>query len=111
MKTTIPDRFWMAMGIPAPTPEYKFLPNRKSRFDYAWPIQKVAVEIEGGVFIQGRHTRGLGYINDMVKYNLATVNGWRLLRYTPDAIDYEQIRLVLQAVKRETILEVLNGSK
>lgn len=66
------------------TPEYKFLENRKFRFDFAIPSKKIAIEIEGGVFSGGRHTRGVGYINDMEKYNLAAVNGWAVLRFTPE---------------------------
>ena len=30
------------------TPEYRFHPTRKWRFDYAWPENKIALEVEGG---------------------------------------------------------------
>lgn len=62
--------------------EYKFHPSRLWRFDYANPKYKIAIEIEGGLFIQGRHIRGKGYINDMIKYNEAQKLGWKLLRYS-----------------------------
>ena len=54
------------------------------RFDLAVPEYRIAVEFEGGTFAKGggRHNRGMGAINDMVKYNTATVHGWRVLRYT-----------------------------
>jgi very-short-patch-repair endonuclease len=65
-------------------PEYRFAPPRRWRFDYAWPDKKVAMEIEGGVWIRGRHTRGAGYIRDMEKYNMATKLGWRVFRFTPE---------------------------
>jgi hypothetical protein len=58
--------------------------KREWRFDVAAPVQRIAIEIEGGVWTRGRHTRGKGYIEDMEKYNRAVVLGWRLLRYTPD---------------------------
>lgn len=64
--------------------EYRFHPTRRFRFDYALPEYKIAIEIEGGVWIKGRHTRGAGYQRDLIKYNLATTLGWRVLRYTPD---------------------------
>lgn len=70
--------------LPLPEIEYRFCKNRKWRFDYAYPKQKIAIEIEGGVWMGGRHTRGSGFVKDMVKYNNATMLGWRLLRYTPD---------------------------
>jgi very-short-patch-repair endonuclease len=73
---------WKSLGVEPPVKEYKFLEKRKFRFDYAWKEKKLAIEIEGGVWVQGRHTRGAGYIKDMEKYNLATKDGWRLLRFT-----------------------------
>lgn len=63
--------------------EYRFNPQRRWRFDWACPKVKIAVEVEGGCFIQGRHSRGAGMIADMQKYNWAALNGWMVLRYTP----------------------------
>ena len=64
--------------------EYKFLKDRRFRFDLALPQHKIAIEYEGGVWSNGRHTRGKGYISDIKKYNLATMHGWKLLRYTTE---------------------------
>jgi len=61
--------------------EYKFHPVRKWRFDFADPHGKVAVEIEGGAFSGGRHTRGAGFIADCEKYNAAILMGWRVFRF------------------------------
>lgn len=66
--------------------EYRFDKVRHWRFDFAWPDQKLAVECEGAVWAHGRHTRGSGYIADLEKYNEATLQGWRVLRYYSDAI-------------------------
>lgn len=63
--------------------EYRFDPSRRWRFDYAIPAHKIAIEVEGGVWTQGRHTRPAGFIGDMEKYNAAAVLGWRILRTTP----------------------------
>ena len=63
--------------------EHRFAPPRRWRFDYACPALRLAIEIEGGAYSRGRHTRGKGFISDMEKYNRAVVLGWRLLRYTP----------------------------
>lgn len=62
--------------------EYKFLEDRRFKFDLAIPEKKIAIEFEGGIFSGGRHTRWKGYANDAKKYNLATMHGWKLLRYT-----------------------------
>jgi very-short-patch-repair endonuclease len=63
--------------------EHRFHATRRFRFDFAWPALHLAVEVEGGVFTGGRHTRGYGYAADCEKYNLATLDGWRVLRYVP----------------------------
>lgn len=64
--------------------EYRFHPVRQWRFDYALPMHKVALEVEGGVWTQGRHTRPQGFLGDIEKYNTATVMGWRVVRCVPD---------------------------
>jgi len=80
-----------------PEREYKFHPKRKWRFDFALPDRMVAIEIEGGVWSGGRHTRGSGYIKDLEKYNQAALMGWAILRFTSDqVISGEAIDTVLQ---------------
>ena len=64
--------------------EYRFIKDRRFRFDIALPDHKIAIEFEGGVYSAGRHTRSTGYINDTKKYNLATMHNWKLLRYTTE---------------------------
>lgn len=65
--------------------EHKFHPVRRWRFDFAFVAQKLAIEVEGGVWTGGRHTRGYGYAADCEKYNAATLLGWSVLRYVPKA--------------------------
>ncbi len=81
--------------------EFQFDPRRQWRFDFAFPDQGVAVEVEGGVRTGGRHTRGQGYIDDLEKYNAAVEQGWKLLRYpTEQVITLEcmpQIKRMLDA--------------
>lgn len=72
-------------GIPI-VAEYRFHEQRKWRFDYALPGQRIALEVEGGVWTQGRHTRPKGFLGDMEKYNTAAVMGWRVLRTTPEKL-------------------------
>ena len=62
--------------------EYKFLHDRRFRFDIAIPEKRFACEFEGGIFTNGAHTRGRHYASDVKKYNLATMHNWKLLRYT-----------------------------
>ena len=73
-------------GLPAPQREYRFHPPRRWRFDFAWPKYCLAVEVDGGVYSAGRHTRGAGYEKDCEKGNAAVVDGWRVLHFTPTHI-------------------------
>jgi very-short-patch-repair endonuclease len=91
-QTIIPPQIWVYYRIPLPIPEYRFTMERKFRIDYAWPVQHVAVEIEGGIWIKGRHIQPGGFKKDMYKYNLLSEQGWFLLRYEPKNIDYMQIK-------------------
>lgn len=72
--------------LPVPVTELQFHPKRKWRMDFAWPKHKLALEVEGGVFTNGRHTRGAGFTKDMEKYNEMARMGWRLIRTTPDKL-------------------------
>lgn len=86
--------FFRQEGLPEPALEWCFHPERKWRFDFAWPDntgpmsrgycgQKVALEVEGGIWTRGAHGRGSGISRDMEKYNEAAALGWRVLRVTP----------------------------
>ena len=79
--------------------EYRFHPVREWRFDYAIPRAKVAIEVEGGVWNHGRHTRPEGYLRDLEKYNEAAACGWLLIRTTPaELLTVKTLRLVARAV-------------
>jgi len=85
MTTSNLERFALLMinaaGLPQPEKEYRFHPTRKWRFDFAYPAQKIAIEIEGAVWFAGRHTRGSGFLADCEKYNTAVSLGWKVFRF------------------------------
>lgn len=95
------DHHWRVLGDGSePETQYRFHPVRRWKFDRAWPDAMVAVELEGGIFTRGRHTRGKGFHNDCDKYNAAQLAGWVVLRYTTLHMDdphtmIEQITSVL----------------
>lgn len=88
----------------APVAEYKFHPDRRWRFDFAFPDRMVAVECEGGVWSGGRHTRGSGFVADAEKYNNAAALGWFVFRFDSKAVaSGEAIKFmvaVLEAAKK-----------
>lgn len=82
--TLINQMSWV--GLPEPTREFTFAKPRRWRFDLAYPDLKIAIEVEGGIFINGAHTRGKGYEDDLEKYNKATLLGWKLIRVSAGMI-------------------------
>jgi hypothetical protein len=63
--------------------EFRFHPSRKWRFDFAWPDKLVACEIQGGLYVRGGHSRGLGQEKDCEKLSQAAALGWRVLPVSP----------------------------
>jgi hypothetical protein len=76
--------------------EHKGIVDRKFRFDCANPTLKIAIEIEGGIWMGkvGGHTSGIGYQQNMDKYNCATLEGWRVLRYSPATLKKTPWKLI-----------------
>lgn len=68
--------------------ELNFHESRNFRFDWAIPSMKIAIEYEGIFSNKSGHTTVTGYTKDCDKYNLAVLDGWKLLRYT--AKNYKQ---------------------
>lgn len=77
-----------ALKLPAPQREWVFGPPRKYRFDFAWPVRLIAVEINGGVWKPGggAHSRPANILRDFQKLNLAATLGWRVWQYTTDEV-------------------------
>ena len=102
-KTLDPAKVFVAMlkqnGLPEPVREFRFHPTRRWRFDFCWPEKRVALEVDGGVWTRGRHTRGAGWLKDTEKLNEAACRGWRLLRTTPsDLCSPDTLRVLTLAL-------------
>jgi len=105
----------LAGDLPQPEGEYKFARDivghgpgiRKRlreaglqdwRFDFAWPAQKVAVEIEGGIWVRGAHIRGEHFESDARKYNAAQTSGWSVYRFTGGMLDRDPAGCIDQVI-------------
>lgn len=68
--------------------EFRFHDTRKWRFDFAWPDIKLAVEIQGGIWLGGRgaHTSAKGVARDSEKLLEAVMLGWRVIPATPSMV-------------------------
>ena len=89
------------LGLPEPKQEYRFHPERRWRFDGAYPEIMVAYEVEGGVYQQGRHNRPTGFIGDCEKYNEAARLGWCVLRFPSPAVNDGTAAVYLADVLKE----------
>ena len=97
--------------MPSWVAEFRFHEVRRWRFDFAWPIQKVAVEIEGGLYQHGRHQSLAGFMADAEKYEAAMLDGWTVYR-VPGPWIAEGDRAVWRPEVMETLKHILGrGNK
>ena len=85
------------MGLPEPQRQYKFSPSRRWKFDFCWPDKMLAVEVDGGTWTGGRHTRGAGFQADCEKLNAAVIAGFRVLRFTGKMIRSGEALVIIEA--------------
>lgn len=86
-----------ACGL-SPVREYRFC-ERRWRFDFAFEKSRIAVEIEGGSWNGGRHTRGKGFESDCRKYSTAARHGWRVFRFTPAMVTSgEAVQMIMDTI-------------
>ena len=85
-------------GLPPYVTEHRFHPTRRWRLDYAWPELKLAVEVHGGTYTNGRHTRGGGFTVDREKMNEAAIYGWTVLEVTSAQVRSGQMRQWLDRI-------------
>lgn len=108
-KKTHPDReaqflrLWQIYapnGLVAPTAQHRFHSKRRWRFDFAWPSQLLAVEIDGGIF-QAKatgHRSITGVMRDGEKSNAAQAAGWCVLRFHSRDLDERPAEMIEQVV-------------
>ena len=84
-----------AVGIPFER-EVRFHPKRMWRFDFTFE-GKIAMEIDGGTWIHGGHSRGKGHRNDAEKQNAANMLGWTIYRATTDMVKDGTALLTIEA--------------
>ncbi len=92
---------WRILNGPELVREYQFHPERKWRVDFAHIPSRILIEIEGGIWIQGRHNRGAGFITDIEKYNEATFSGWRVFRFADVHLTIEMVQRLRDALVLE----------
>jgi very-short-patch-repair endonuclease len=89
------------VGLPEPQTEVRFHKTRKWRFDLAWPDKMIAVEIDGAIWVRGRHSRGAGMEADNEKINEAQRLGFRVFRFSTGQVTSGDAITFLEQVMRE----------
>lgn len=91
------DLLWRSLGGGELNREHKFADGRRFRFDY-YHLAGVAIELEGGVWTRGRHTRPSGFLNDMEKYNLASSLGILVFRVPSHDISTKWLSPIIKTI-------------
>jgi very-short-patch-repair endonuclease len=87
------------MNGPALEREFRFHPTRKWRSDFAHLPSRTLIEIEGGIWVRGRHTSPKGFAADAEKYLEAALAGWRVIRLVDDQIKTPVIERIVAFCK------------
>lgn len=69
--------------------EFRFHKVRRWKFDWAVHGQRIAFEYEGMAYrvAKSGHTTIKGFEGNCEKYNIASIMGWRVLRFTAKMIE------------------------
>ncbi len=79
---------WSEVGGPPLETECRFHPHRRRRADFVHLPSRGLIEIEGGIWILGRHHRAAGFNADLEKVLEAGLLGWRVFRLGPDQLTF-----------------------
>lgn len=87
-------RQFQASGYPQPMMEFQFnAPDRKWAFDFCWQERMIAVEVEG---LWGRHQTVAGMTDDAIKYAIAAIDGWLVIRATTKMVQDGTMLAILE---------------
>lgn len=76
-----------AVGLPVPEREYHFSDTRRWRLDFAYPERKIGIEVQGGIYSRGAHSRGSGLERDYEKINTAQLMGYKVFQFSRKMIE------------------------
>ena len=90
-------------NLPTPTPQYKAIPGRRFRFDFAWPEHRLLVEIQE----ETAHGHWRKQSQDAEKLNLAQTQPerWIVLQFTGSMLRDDPGKCM------DLVKEVLHGTE
>lgn len=90
-----------AEGLPMPEREWRFHPTRKWRFDFSYPDRKIGIEVQGGIYVRGAHSRGTGLERDYEKLNTAQMLGWTVFQFSRKMIENGEATKIIKHFMKE----------
>lgn len=91
---------WESIDGPKLEREYVFHPGRRWRADFAHLESRVLIEVEGGAYMMGRHSRPVGFLNDCEKYLQAAFLGWTVVRLSSKQLNKDTLVAVAGMLRR-----------
>ena len=101
---------WRACNGPALVAEHRFHAARKWRFDFAHVESRTAFEIQGGAWVQGRHSRGAGMSKDCDKSIAAALEGWVVVPLTREQITVPTVERLIRLCNERLCLFSIHSS-
>lgn len=91
-----------AEGITDYQAEYRFAPPRRWRADLYLPAADLLVDVQGGIYVNGKHSRGAAQEKDYEKANTAQIMGFRFMQFGPSQIrSGEALATIKRALEAE----------
>lgn len=87
---------WRLLDGPPLEKEFPFCPGRDWRADYR--VGPWLIELEGGIWSGGRHTRGKGFVEDCFKYNAAALLGFRVIRLATGMANADYLQQLIKEI-------------
>ncbi len=82
--------------------EEKYLPHRRFRGDFVNLESKTVIEIQGGVWVGGRHSTGAGINKDCEKALESLLHGWAVIPITANMINEEVLEKISSIIMSRT---------
>lgn len=78
--------------------EYRAIPGRRFKFDYASIESSVLIEINGQIWHKGGHSTGKSLLRDYEKLNLAQAHGYCVFQLAAEMISEDWLRAIAQTI-------------
>jgi hypothetical protein len=83
--------------------EYRFASPRRYRWDFCHPGSKIAIEIQGGIWMKrSGHTGGTGLLSDYEKFSIGASLGWRVFPLADSMITEEYLKLIADTITADS---------